>query len=53
MLFKINSTIRYTFLKSFYQRAGANSPPKNFSNNLNFTSFAHDFNIFAHFVMKN
>ena len=53
VLFKIISTIRYTFLTSFYQRAGANSPPKIFRNNLNFTSFAHDFNIFANFVMKN
>ena len=32
---------------------GANSPPKNFDNDLNFTNFVHDFYIFAHFVMKN
>ena len=48
LLFKIFSAIRHTFLKSFYQRAGTNSPPKNFDNDLNFTSFAHDFNILAH-----
>ena len=53
VLFKIILTIRYTFLATFYQRAGANSPPRNFNNNLNFRSFAHDFNIFAYFVMKN
>ena len=53
MFFKKISTIRYTFLTSFYQRTNANLPPKNFNNNLNFTSFVHDFNIFAHFVMKN
>ena len=51
-LFKIFSAIRYTFLTSFYQRAGVNSPPKNFENDLNLTSFVHDFSIFAHFVMK-
>ena len=53
MLCKVISTIGNTFLTSFYQRAGANSPPKNFNNNLNFTCFVHDFNIFAHFVMEN
>ena len=53
MLFKINSTIRNTFLTSFYQRAGANSPPKNCNKKLNFTSFVHDFNIFPHFVTNN
>ena len=30
-----------------------NSPPKNFDNDLNLTSFVHDFNIFAHYVMEN
>ena len=53
MLFKIFSAIRYTFLTSFCQRAGANSPSKNFDNDLNFVSFVHDFSIFAHFVEKN
>ena len=53
VLFKIISTIRSTFLTSFSLRPGANSPPKIFNYNLNFTSFVHDFNIFAHFVMKN
>ena len=45
--------IRYIFLTSFYQRASANLPPKHFDNDLNFSSFVQDFNIFAHFVMKN
>ena len=53
MFFKISSAIIYTFLTNFYQRAGANSPPKNFDDDLNFTSVVHGFNIFAHFVEKN
>ena len=52
MLFKIISTIRNTFLTSFYQRAGSKSPPKNSNDDLDFTSFVHDFNFLAHFVMK-
>ena len=53
MLFKIFSAISYTFSPSFCQRAGANSPSKNFDNDLNFVSFVYDFSIFAHFVEKN
>ena len=48
-----DKALNNTFLTSLYQRAGANSPPKNCNKKLNFTSFVHDFNIFAHFVAKN
>ena len=49
----LKRSIRNTFLTSFYQRAGAHSPPKTFDKNLSFASFIHDFNICVHFVKKN
>ena len=54
MFFKISSAIIYAFLTSFYQRVGANSPLKNFDDDLNLqVLYVHGFNIFAHFVEKN
>ena len=43
MLFKIILTIRYTFLTSFYQRVGANSPLKIFYDYFHFTSLEFEF----------
>ena len=48
-----NSNSWNAFLTSVYQMTAANSNPQNCKNEFNFTSFVHDFNTSAHFVMKN